>query len=115
MTDLSQVTKSLGDIVLSASENDDQGKLDVPVIPANSAELVQPAAVLETFSSALLESRDPVMREAFLEACLDVLKPQGDSSDKGRVGLQLSGALTVARGPPRLRLDVHPLLPTPHD
>ncbi|GMK59479.1 hypothetical protein CspeluHIS016_0800850 [Cutaneotrichosporon spelunceum] len=76
MADLAQVTKSLGDMVLSA-------------------EPVQLSAVLESFSSALLGSRDPVMREAFLEAVLDVLKPRGDTSDKGRLVVLHDAALTT--------------------
>ncbi|BEI94966.1 uncharacterized protein CcaverHIS019_0705470 [Cutaneotrichosporon cavernicola] len=80
MADLAQVTKSLGDIVLSAGEGD---------------EPVQLSAVLESFSSALLGTRDPVMREAFLEAVLDVLKPQGDTSDRGRLAVLHDAALNT--------------------
>jgi hypothetical protein len=55
------------------------------VAQANSPDLVQPSAVLESFTTSLLRYRDPVMREAFLEATLEVLKPQGDERDAGRV------------------------------
>ncbi|CAK9782293.1 hypothetical protein CC85DRAFT_310437 [Cutaneotrichosporon oleaginosum] len=87
MADLAHVTKSLGDIVLTAGEGD---------------EPVQLSAVLDSFSAALLTSRDPVMREAFLEAVLDVLKPVGDAADKGRLAVLHDASLTTI--PPFLPL-----------
>lgn len=50
-----------------------------------TADLVQPSVVLESFTQSLLKYRDPVMREAFLESTLEVLKPCGDERDAGRV------------------------------
>ncbi|KAL1408224.1 hypothetical protein Q8F55_005030 [Vanrija albida] len=80
MEDVSEVTKSLGEVVLEATEHEDP---------------VKASAVLETFTNALAKSRDPIVREAFIESCLDVLKPQGDEQDAGRLSVLEDAALTV--------------------
>ncbi|TXT13339.1 hypothetical protein VHUM_00706 [Vanrija humicola] len=80
MEDVSEVTKSLGEVVLEATEHQDP---------------VQASAVLETFTNALAKSRDPIVREAFIESCLDVLKPRGDEQDAGRLAVLEDAALTV--------------------
>ncbi|WOO77594.1 uncharacterized protein LOC62_01G001167 [Vanrija pseudolonga] len=80
MEDVSEVTRSLGEVVLEATEHEDP---------------VKASAVLETFTNALAKSRDPIVREAFIESCLDVLKPRGDEQDAGRLSVLEDAALTV--------------------
>jgi hypothetical protein len=88
MADVTEVTKSLDDVALTPTENEGAfnsiGVVDV-LESLLMTDLVQPSVVLESFTESLLKYRDPVMREAFLESTLEVLKPRGDEQDAGRV------------------------------
>lgn len=46
---------------------------------------VRLSAVLEGFTQAALKSPDPLVREAYIESVVEVLKPCGDELDSGRV------------------------------
>lgn len=87
--DIKEVTKSLGDVVLDASEH--QGDYGWSSLNARGADRssdqdpVKLSAVLEGFTQAALKSPDPLVREAYIESVVEVLKPRGDELDSGRV------------------------------
>lgn len=58
---------------------------------------VKLSAVLEGFTQAALKSPDPLVREAYIESVVEVLKPRGDELDSGRVSYSLSAWLIYRR------------------
>lgn len=62
--------------------------------------------MLESFTTAVLHSQDEIVRESFLESCVEVLRPRGggDPLDNGRVSR--AGQGEVWRGGRRAELGV---------